>query len=84
MDKLRAAATKVVERAARSRPVTTWKAVMPDDERGQGLGEYALILALVAIVAIVSLAFLGGTITDLFWEPIDEEFGKVLSRIGLG
>ena len=30
------------------------------DEEGQGLAEYALILALIAIVAIVALLFLGG------------------------
>lgn len=33
------------------------------DRRGQGLAEYALILALVAIVAIVALIFLGGQIS---------------------
>ena len=31
---------------------------------GQGLAEYALILALIAIVAIVALLFLGGQISD--------------------
>jgi Flp pilus assembly pilin Flp len=35
------------------------------DEAGQGLAEYALILSLIAIVAIVALAFLGGAITGL-------------------
>lgn len=35
-----------------------------DDESGQGLAEYALILALIAIVAIVALLFLGGQISD--------------------
>lgn len=30
-----------------------------NDEDGQGLAEYALILALIAVVAIVSLLFLG-------------------------
>jgi pilus assembly protein Flp/PilA len=35
------------------------------DERGQGLAEYALILALIAIVAIVALIFLGGQISDI-------------------
>jgi Flp pilus assembly pilin Flp len=35
-----------------------------DREAGQGLAEYALILALIAIVAIVSLLFLGGQISD--------------------
>ncbi len=34
------------------------------DEDGQGLAEYALILALIAIVAIVSLLFLGSQISD--------------------
>ena len=35
-----------------------------DDEDGQGLAEYALILALIAIVAIVALIFLGSQISD--------------------
>ena len=33
------------------------------DDRGQGLAEYALILALIAVVAIVALIFLGGKIS---------------------
>ena len=36
----------------------------PIDEEGQGLAEYALILALIAIVAIVALLFLGSQISD--------------------
>ena len=36
-----------------------------DDEEGQGLAEYALILALIAIVAIVALMFLGGQISAI-------------------
>jgi pilus assembly protein Flp/PilA len=35
-----------------------------DDEDGQGLAEYALILALIAIVAIVALLFLGNQVSD--------------------
>jgi len=35
------------------------------DEEGQGLAEYALILALIAIVAIVALLFLGGAISGI-------------------
>ena len=35
------------------------------DEEGQGLAEYALILALIAIVAIVALIFLGGQISGI-------------------
>ena len=41
-----------------------------NDEEGQGLAEYALILALIAIVAIVALLFLGG------------EISKILSTVG--
>jgi pilus assembly protein Flp/PilA len=38
--------------------------VGPGDADGQGLAEYALILALIAIVAIVALLFLGSQISD--------------------
>jgi pilus assembly protein Flp/PilA len=33
-------------------------------QAGQGLAEYALILALIAIVAIVALIFLGTQVSD--------------------
>jgi pilus assembly protein Flp/PilA len=35
------------------------------DEDGQGLAEYALILALIAIIAIAALIFLGGEISAI-------------------
>ena len=35
------------------------------DERGQGLAEYALILALIAIVAIIALIFLGNQVSTI-------------------
>jgi Flp pilus assembly pilin Flp len=35
------------------------------DEKGQGLAEYALILALIAVVAIIALVFLGTNIQTL-------------------
>jgi pilus assembly protein Flp/PilA len=35
------------------------------DEEGQGLAEYALILALIAIIAIVALIFLGGQVSQI-------------------
>ena len=34
------------------------------EDEGQGLAEYALILALIAIVAILALIFLGSQISD--------------------
>ena len=40
------------------------------DDEGQGLAEYALILALIAIVAIVALIFLGSQVS------------KILSTVG--
>ena len=40
-------------------------AALRRDEDGQGLAEYALILALIAIVAIVALIFLGGKVSQI-------------------
>ena len=61
-----------------SRRRTTWRCsrsisvldTLRRDEDGQGLAEYALILALIAIVAIVALIFLGGQVS------------KILSTVG--
>ncbi len=36
-----------------------------DEEEGQGLTEYALILALVAVVAIAALTLLGSKVTSV-------------------
>jgi pilus assembly protein Flp/PilA len=36
-----------------------------EEENGQGLAEYALILSLIAVVAIAALIFLGSAINDL-------------------
>ena len=45
-----------------------------DDEAGQGLAEYALILALIAILAVAALLFLGDAINDIL-----SEIGKSLA-----
>jgi Flp pilus assembly pilin Flp len=39
-----------------------------DGRSGQGLAEYALILALIATIAIVALLFLGGQISKILSE----------------
>ena len=44
--------------------LTTWLTAPRDDE-GQGLAEYALILALIAIIAIAALIFLGDQIATI-------------------
>jgi pilus assembly protein Flp/PilA len=38
---------------------------LSSDDEGQGLAEYALILALIAIIAIVALIFLGTQISQI-------------------
>jgi pilus assembly protein Flp/PilA len=46
-----------------------------DEERGQGLVEYALILVLIAIVVIVVLTLLGGQINNVF-QYITDRLGE--------
>lgn len=43
-------------------------AQLRSDDEGQGLAEYALILALIAIVAIGALALLGGQVASILSE----------------
>jgi pilus assembly protein Flp/PilA len=45
--------------------ITALIASIRRDEDGQGLAEYALILALIAIVAIVALIFLGTQVSTI-------------------
>ncbi len=47
-----------------------------EDESGQGLVEYALIIALVSLAAIAALGFLSGEINDLFRKT-----GNVLNNV---
>ena len=53
-----------------SSPVATVMRLRRLPVSGQGLAEYALILALIAIVAIIALIFLGGQVS------------KILSNVG--
>ena len=45
--------------------ITSLLASIRHDDEGQGLAEYALILALIAIVAIVALIFLGNQVSGI-------------------
>jgi pilus assembly protein Flp/PilA len=45
--------------------VRAFRSLIVVDEEGQGLAEYALILALIAIVAIIALIFLGGQVKTI-------------------
>jgi len=42
------------------------------NEKGQGMVEYALIIGLVAIVVVVALGLVGGSITDTFNSIVDK------------
>jgi pilus assembly protein Flp/PilA len=48
-----------------------------DDEEGQTLVEYGLLLALIAIIVIVALIFLGPIISQLF-----QNVGTTLNNAG--
>ena len=52
--------------------------LMRRDEEGQGLAEYALILALIAIIAIAALLFLGGQISD---DPLGDRRADLSSSL---
>jgi pilus assembly protein Flp/PilA len=45
-------------------------------EEGQGLAEYALILALIAMVVVAAVAFFGATVHDMF-QDIATQFGTL-------
>ena len=45
--------------------ITKLSAAVRRDEEGQGLAEYVLILALIAIVVIAAVIFLGGQINTI-------------------
>jgi len=56
---------EVIEAVLLSKLISlAWSIVRHEDEEGQGLAEYALILALIAIVAIIALLFLGNQVSD--------------------
>lgn len=48
--------------------VIAWLSQFDREEEGQGLVEYALIIVLVSIVAMVALRALGTTISGVFDE----------------
>ncbi len=40
------------------------------DDQGQDLLEYAMLMALIAVVAVLTVTQLGQTITSILWAPI--------------
>jgi pilus assembly protein Flp/PilA len=46
-------------------PISVLSSILTRRQEGQGLAEYALILALIAIVAILALTFLGTQISTI-------------------
>ena len=52
-----------------------------NEESGQGMVEYGLILALVAVVAITILASVGGKVKNTF-KTVDTEMSKAAPAEG--
>ncbi|MBI2222524.1 MAG: Flp family type IVb pilin [Acidobacteria bacterium] len=44
------------------------------EEHGQDLLEYALLMALIAIVAVAGVTKVGETINNVFWKTIASSF----------
>ena len=88
MDRLRSIATRATAWAARLRaspPMAPHPRAAPEGrghpERGQGLAEYSLMLALVAVVAIGALTVFGQDVRDLFLDPVLSEIQKVAENL---
>jgi Flp pilus assembly pilin Flp len=67
-----------------SRPIPRLQAMLArgpagefDPEGGQGLAEYALILALITILAVGALAFVGGNVIGLLTDTVGTGFRYV-------
>jgi pilus assembly protein Flp/PilA len=45
-----------------------------DQQDGQDLIEYALLVALIALVVVGAATQLGATINSVFWQPIAQSF----------
>jgi len=50
------------------------RARLSRDTEGQDLLEYALLCALIAVVAAGSVGFVGRTIYTVFWQSIAQNF----------
>ncbi len=51
--------------------VLAWLSQFDREDEGQGMVEYALILVLVSVVAIVTLRVLGTTVAGVFTDITD-------------
>jgi pilus assembly protein Flp/PilA len=48
-----------------------------DDESGQDLLEYALLVALISLVAVGAVTNVGLTLRDVFWNAISAMMGTL-------
>ncbi len=53
--------------AISARVENAWFAIR-DEESGQTLTEYALIIALVAVATVAAVGFFGGKLVNLLWQ----------------
>lgn len=59
-----------------------WAERLWKEEEGQGMAEYGLILALVAVVCMVALLAMGGAISDKFDAVKDKLKGEGEGEVG--
>jgi Flp pilus assembly pilin Flp len=86
MDKLRS--TVGILAVLASRPMPWLQATLArgpageeDNQGGQGLAEYALILAFIAIAAIAALLFFGQQLSGVLTDQVGKGVGDVFSNL---
>lgn len=60
--------------------IQTSVALSRHKREGQGLVEYALIIALVAIATIAALTAVSGAVNNNFWKIITTELNNIFHR----
>ena len=55
---------------------------LKNEESGQGMVEYGLIIVFVALAVILGLTFLGGSLNNLF-EDMKKTPARPLGRVGV-
>ena len=67
---------------ARTVALPYFKARLSGDERGASMVEYALVLALIAVVGVVGLTFLGQTTKDKLCTTGEGISGETVLTVG--
>jgi pilus assembly protein Flp/PilA len=55
--------------------------LLPKDEKGQDLSEYAMLIGLIAIVVLIAVQALGGNLLGVF-QGIADQVGGWFANVG--